>query len=165
MASEGIQQVSEHLCFQLLSSRHATAAPHASPTTSAHVVMPCPACLCLLSHRSSTFVQRWQLEYPRELLLCFCLLAPRAHLQPAPLRLASSMPRGFLSRPFIALASIHLDDTCLTLLSALVVPWRLESEQQRPPWRMHRIRTLPSRCSFGPETIFLTCQWLHLVRE
>ena len=48
----------EHLCFQLLSSRFAAAAPHPSPTTNAHVIMSCPSCLCLLSHRSSTFVQR-----------------------------------------------------------------------------------------------------------
>ena len=113
------------------------AAAHGPPMAMAHVTVRRAACLCLLSHRSGMFLQRGQLEYPRHLLHCSCLLAPRAPLQHAPFRLACSSSCCAPLRLLAPVPLLVLADTSPTLLSALVDPRRLEPGQQRPRWRTH----------------------------
>lgn len=113
------------------------AAAHGPPIAMAHVVSCCAACLYLLSHRSSMFLQRGQLEHPHQHLHCSCHLAPRAPRQHAPFRLACSLSRCALLHLLAPVPLLVLADTSPTLLSALVDPLRLEPAQQRPPWRTH----------------------------
>jgi hypothetical protein len=105
-------------------------AAHEPPIASADVAVCGAACLCLLSHRSDTFLQRQQLEDPRQRLRCSCLLAPRALLPRAASRLACSPSRCAPLHRLAPVPLLELNDTSPTLPSALVDPLRLELGQQ-----------------------------------
>ena len=156
MDSEEIQQVSARCCSRRFRSQRSAASAHAVPMTSAHDFMFRPARLCLLSHRSSMFLQRWQLSEARQRFSSSRLLASRALLPAALLRLAFSPPRCFPPCALAAPASIQLHhaNTSAPLPPAFVDSLTLESEQQRPPCApaASRIDTAAQRGTCAPQS-------------